>query len=77
MNLNTEKRVFLCVCMCVCVRQDSFGFSFFFQTFIYLTFIFYMCIYIYIKEYISHFSAPDSMPLILVTSSTPQAAHTR
>jgi len=86
MNLNTEKRV-LCVCVsvCVCVRQDSFwvfllllvwfGFGFGFQTFIYLTLIFYVCIYT--QEYISHFSAPDNMPSILVTSSIPQAARAR
>lgn len=56
MNLNTEKRVFFCVCMCVCVRQDSFGFRFFFQTFIYLTLIFYMCIYIYKRIHLTFLS---------------------
>ena len=52
-----------------------FGFGFGFQTFIYLTLLFYMCIYT--EEYISHLSAPDNMPLISVTSSTPQAEHMR
>lgn len=76
----------MCVCVCVCVRQDSFRvsfgflvlfscFGFGFQTFIYLTLLFYMCIYT--EEYISHLSAPDNMPLISVTSSTPQAEHMR
>lgn len=57
MNLNTEKR--LCVCVyvrvCVCVRQDSLGlFVFFFpKHLIYLTLIFYMCIY---KRSTSHIS---------------------
>ena len=56
MNLNTEKRVFVCMCVCVCVCKTGqfLGFCwFFFQTFIYLTLIFYMCIY---KKNTSHIS---------------------
>lgn len=53
-------------------KRDSF---FFFKHLSTSLLFFYMCIYK--KEYISHFSAPDNMPLILVTSSIPQATHTR
>lgn len=67
-----------------------FGGGLVFQTFIYLTLVFHVCVciyiymiyiyiyiyitYIYIK-YISHFSVPDSRPMILVTSATPQATY--
>lgn len=59
MNLNTEKRLCVCVCVCarVCVCETGqfrgFCFVFLSQTFIYLTLIFYMCIY---KRSTSHIS---------------------
>lgn len=66
----------VCASVCVCIRWDSFWVGrVFFQTFIYLTLVFHVCVYIYIKQYISHFSVPDNRPMILVTSSTPQATY--
>ena len=48
MNLNTEKRLCVCVCAHVCVRQDSLGVFvlFFFPKHLSTSLLFFICVYI-------------------------------
>lgn len=80
MNLNTEERLcVLRVCACARVRvQDRTVFRFLgvfcFFKHLSTSLLFFICVYRN-KESISQFSAPDSRPLVPVTSSIPQATH--
>lgn len=65
----------MCV-ICVCVLDGTvFGSGGCFFKHLSTSLLFFMCVCVYIKQYISHFSVPDNRPMILVTSSTPQATY--